>query len=78
MRFPQPTVIALRNTSSHLPFYNRMVRTARSLPGKANLDSLMPYRVATRMYNPDDFLVYLQLLVQHLGGSLPSRFVPPD
>lgn len=78
LRFPLPTEVVLRNPSSHAAFYNKMVRAARSFPRDNNLDTVMPMSDATYMYNPDDFLVYLQLLIQQLGGELPSRFLPPD
>ena len=78
LKFPLPAVTVLRNASAHLPFYNKIVRVARSLPGRANLDRVMPPSDSTYTYNPDDFLVYLQQLIQQMGGQLPSRFVPPD
>ena len=78
IRFPLPKEQVLRSSAAHTPFYNKMVRVARSLEGPANLDSLMPMSDSTYMYNPDDFLVYLQLLVRQLGGDLPARFLPPD
>lgn len=78
IRFPLPKDAVLRRSTAHTAFYNKMVRVARSLEGPANLDSLMPMSDSTYMYNPDDFLVYLQLLVRQLGGDLPARFLPPN
>ena len=72
---PTPTV---ENSPDKQPlFYDKMVRVARGLPGNLQLDAIMPASDPRTRYNPDDFLVYLQTTIERLGGTLPSRFLPP-